>query len=1172
MASKVEILGGQLDGSTLDNAASESTLRELVEAIKKLEGTTKSGGGKSGGGGKAPEIDTNPANAALEGLGKGLGKGASAVVGGLSKLSGAALGAAGAVATSLGKMGGLIANGNNNLSQFVGALNTLPGPLGAFAGAVASGIAVLEEYQQTQRDLSKTGASFNNSMMEMRMTAARSGLNLSEFASVLKENAQSIGGLGDTITDGAKKLADVGNAVGASGLDESFMKLGMSATDARKAAMKFSTELVKGDKVRGASASELASASLDYEKDLDLLAKQTGKSKDALRAFSDGLIKDGGAMSFAFAKMSPQMQAAMKGIMNTVGGTMGKGAQEALADVFSGAAAPSTEASAMFQAQMPGVVATFKQMQETAAWDAKTTEEKAAKQAKMDSLNAQASFEQLKYLQSNAGQMQMKNIQRLSPAQREFMLGLQAQSKSLQEQGIDINTASKADIERVMSAKRAEQEKQAALDKGLNAFQATITKLFGAVQQAFFGALAPRLEKLAEKITGFTSSLEGMGISVETIIPVIGYLADLFGTVLGSVFEGVALVGTKIYNAFTSLMTPVLGLLGSLGLVDSTATDTAGKFGELVGVVVSVSNVIFDVLGGAIDFLAVIIGGVVNGFTGLVNMTKFLFNMFGITGDSLNGLKDIGGKILNAIRGVFSKEGATAIVESISSLFNFLLGSLFTMLGNIPGLGDLKKKGQEMIAAADQQKKAADAAGAAMQGEVDKRNANVNAQNDAAKKEIAGSDATYRKNAELGKKELADRKAREAADAESAANRKNAIKDQASADAMERSQAAAIKGMRERAGIETTTPAVAPSPGMGGTVPGAAGAGAGAPLNQDQQKNLELIKASLVKQGITDPKMIAATLGNVMKESGGKTQDENLNYKNTSNDRIRGIFKSATAGKSDAEINEMKSSPEKMAEANYGSNTKLGAGMGNTEVGDGWKYRGRGFIQITGKNNYSAASKAIFGDDRLVKNPDMANDPAVAAEISAWFMKRGTTAMAAKMGIDPTTDQASANLVATSVIAGGDVRKKGDYLAKEVVGKVDKSAGSAQIQAIANGTGSSTAVASATPQTTAAKPTPPGATVPNGTAVVAATTQPTTQVASADQAAKDKADKDKAQAEKDKAAQTASAPVTNPMSEVIASLNTSLAQLTMLQARAVSIAEQQLRATSGLSRDAYKAV
>ena len=294
MASKVEILGGQLDGSTLDNAASESTLKELVEAIKKLEATTKASSGKSSGGssGKSssPDIDTKDANAALDALGKNLSKGAAAATSGLGKLSSATLRAAGAVASSLSQMGALVSTGNNNLSQFVGALNVLPGPLGKFASAIATGINALEEMQDEQRKLAQVGASFNNSMMEMRITAARSGLSLSEFASVLKENAQSIGGLGDTITDGAKKLADVGNAVGSSGLDESFMKLGMSATDARKAAMKFSTELVKGDKVRGASANELASASLDYEKDLDLLAKQTGKSKDELRKFSEGLV------------------------------------------------------------------------------------------------------------------------------------------------------------------------------------------------------------------------------------------------------------------------------------------------------------------------------------------------------------------------------------------------------------------------------------------------------------------------------------------------------------------------------------------------------------------------------------------------------------------------------------------------------------------------------------------------------------------------------------------------------------------------------------------------------------------------------------------------------------------------------------------------------------------
>ena len=233
-------------------------------------------------------------------------------------------------------------------------------------------------------------------------------------------------------------------------------------------------------------------------------------------------------------------------------------------------------------------------------------------------------------------------------------------------------------------------------------------------------------------------------------------------------------------------------------------------------------------------------------------------------------------------------------------------------------------------------------------------------------------------------------------------------------------------------------------------------------INQDVQKNLELVKAALQKQGLNDPKYIAATLGNVMKETGGKSISENMDYSNTSNERIKKIFGSRAAGKTDQELDTIKKDPKQMGEMMYGNKTKMGQQMGNTEPGDGWKYRGRGFIQLTGKSNYAAASKAIYGDNRLVDNPDLVNDPAVAAEVSAWYMKKGQARMASGLGIDTknmTQDQA--NLLATSQIAGSDIRKKG-AIGQEISGKVDKFASSGQIQAIAGAPGG-TATATATP-------------------------------------------------------------------------------------------------------------
>ena len=59
--------------------------------------------------------------------------------------------------------------------------------------------------------------------------------------------------------------------------------------------------------------------------------------------------------------------------------------------------------------------------------------------------------------------------------------------------------------------------------------------------------------------------------------------------------------------------------------------------------------------------------------------------------------------------------------------------------------------------------------------------------------------------------------------------------------------------------------------------------------------------------------------------------------------------------------------------------------LGNKYAGDGNRFKGRGFIQITGRYNYRIASKAIGID--LVKNPKLAEDPAVAAKIAVWYWK-----------------------------------------------------------------------------------------------------------------------------------------------------------------------------------------
>lgn len=61
--------------------------------------------------------------------------------------------------------------------------------------------------------------------------------------------------------------------------------------------------------------------------------------------------------------------------------------------------------------------------------------------------------------------------------------------------------------------------------------------------------------------------------------------------------------------------------------------------------------------------------------------------------------------------------------------------------------------------------------------------------------------------------------------------------------------------------------------------------------------------------------------------------------------------------------------------------------LGNIKPGDGKKYKGRGLIQITGYFNYKAVSKSFFGDERLLTNPEILEQPRYALQSALWYWK-----------------------------------------------------------------------------------------------------------------------------------------------------------------------------------------
>jgi len=134
------------------------------------------------------------------------------------------------------------------------------------------------------------------------------------------------------------------------------------------------------------------------------------------------------------------------------------------------------------------------------------------------------------------------------------------------------------------------------------------------------------------------------------------------------------------------------------------------------------------------------------------------------------------------------------------------------------------------------------------------------------------------------------------------------------------------------------------------------------------------------KYGINSPTRMAAFLAQIAHESGGFTAlQENLNYKAQG---LVGTFRKHFPTLDIAE--QYAGRPEAIANRAYAGKN----GNGPESSGDGWRYRGRGLIQITGRNNYAACSRSIYKDEAvLLNNPDYLATTIVAVQSACVYWK-----------------------------------------------------------------------------------------------------------------------------------------------------------------------------------------
>ena len=149
--------------------------------------------------------------------------------------------------------------------------------------------------------------------------------------------------------------------------------------------------------------------------------------------------------------------------------------------------------------------------------------------------------------------------------------------------------------------------------------------------------------------------------------------------------------------------------------------------------------------------------------------------------------------------------------------------------------------------------------------------------------------------------------------------------------------------------------------------------------NPDYASWLDLLNSSLTRNNIDTTNRIAAIFAQAAHESAEFTRlHESLNY------GAAGLLATWPARFTPETANQYARQQEKIGNKVYANRM----GNGDEASGDGWKFKGRGIFQLTGRNNYQVCSMDLYGDDRLLINPELVETPDVALETACWFWNK----------------------------------------------------------------------------------------------------------------------------------------------------------------------------------------
>lgn len=198
----------------------------------------------------------------------------------------------GAVAKGLGALVGSAVNltkafwnNNTSIEGFASQLPVVGGLLGQL-GAVA------DESINSFRSLTASGAAFGGSITNMRNAAAGMEISLSEMTELFTAQAPALAALGGTVEEGAARFQKMNKNIKATGDFRSLMQMGFSVEEVNNGMADYIELQGRMGRLQGRSTAELADGSANYLRQIDLLARVTGKTREQAQAALDAQAAD----------------------------------------------------------------------------------------------------------------------------------------------------------------------------------------------------------------------------------------------------------------------------------------------------------------------------------------------------------------------------------------------------------------------------------------------------------------------------------------------------------------------------------------------------------------------------------------------------------------------------------------------------------------------------------------------------------------------------------------------------------------------------------------------------------------------------------------------------------------------------------------------------------------